>query len=467
MDLASFAASAVLHHTVFQMGVVTDRLVPVFVEDLSGSSHFASVDSVSSVCSVSAESVVDTVASSLRFVLSSDSVVELLAAESSFVLCASVRASSASLDPYSGQVLMERSVAALSVLVRALAVPYSFSWGSGNLVLWPTVHLSVVAEAGTGWDSAMTLVHGVVMRGAGSARLAQAAAVAKEASEKLRDFERVAAQATRTTPCGELGFGLRTAAFLMGMLDIGFRQVVIIADGVASAPEMSTYDCPLMMLRREGITVSVVQTAAYQPFQTLGCVPSCESLQQLAMSAGGFYYDFSSNSELCQLEISDSAELLNVLNHSLVSREWRARPLLTDILLLPRASYAPYLKHHHQDERNVLSEVLLEPSEFNYDIMVLNQPYPWEGEAPCVPVLRQMVHEYHLSCDCWSLLSARLQEGFRFLSLEAEPPVDGCSDFVLSLWLAWLPNVKLVYTIASTADIAFDSAMQRPSNVTL
>ncbi len=132
----------------------------------------------------------------------------------------------------------------------------------------------------------------------------------------------------------------------------------MIADGVASAPDISIYDCPLMMLRRQSIALSVVQTAAYQPFQvhihilslflsfflafsafvvplffllsllscfilvlilihsylsylisyshsflylishsflslilflikTLGCVPSCESLQQLAMSAGG------------------------------------------------------------------------------------------------------------------------------------------------------------------------------------
>jgi hypothetical protein len=462
-----------LHRGRFQVGVVSDRLLPVFVEDFGGRRHFASLESLRSHCpAVSAEAPEGFESSDLTFGISSETVVELLAAESSFVVCVSVRASSATLDPYSGQVLMERSVAALSAVVRSLAVSYDFSWkkcgGGGGLLLWPTVHLSVVAEAGVGWDSAMTLVHGVVMQGgSGSKRISDANVVAKEAVEKLRDFERVAAQATLTNPCGELGFGLRTAAFLMGMVDKGFRQVVMIADGVASAPEMSTYDCPLMMLRREGISVSVVQTAAYQPFQTLGCVPSCESLQQLAMSAGGFYYDFSSNSELSKLESVDPLELLCVLNHSLVSREWRAKPSLSDELLLPRASYAPYLKHNHQDERNVLSEVLLEPSEFNYDIMVLNQPYPWEGEAPCVPVLRQMVHEYHLSCDCWSLLSARLQEGFRFLSLEMEPPVDGCSEFVLSLWLAWLPNVKLVYSIASTADVALDSAMQRPSNVTL
>jgi hypothetical protein len=99
-----------------------------------------------------------------------------------------VRASSATLDPYSGEVLMERSIGAMAAVVRALAVPYKFSWQQvkekrgfcfskfrnvilihiyifveQGLCLVPTVHLSIVAEAGTGWDSAVTLVHGVVL----------------------------------------------------------------------------------------------------------------------------------------------------------------------------------------------------------------------------------------------------------------------------------------------------------------
>ncbi len=56
-----------------------------------------------------------------------------------------------------------------------------------------------------------------------------------------------------------------------------------------------------------------MQTAPYQPFQTLGCVPSCESLQHLAMSAGGYYYDLSSNSELTALERIQPATLHRVL----------------------------------------------------------------------------------------------------------------------------------------------------------
>lgn len=470
VDLASFASSSLLHRTQFQVGVACEHLIPVFVEDASGQGHFASAAALQKCPFVAARAPDELASSSLSFVIATDTVVELLAAEYSFVVCVSVRASSATLDPYSGQVLMERSAAALSAVVRALATPYCFSWGPGKLVVWPTVHLSVVAEAGSGWDSAVTLAHGVLLRGGdGADGEAAALAVASEAIERLREFERAAAQATSTTPCGELGFGLRTAAFVMGLLGAGVRHVVLVADGVAAAPEMGVYDCALMQLRREGIAVSVVQTAAYQPFQTLGCVPSCESLQQLAMSAGGYYYDLSSNAELSRLEQADPGALLAVLGHSLLSRQWRALPPLADELLLPRASYAPHLKHHHQDERNVLSEVLLEPSEFSYDMLVLSEPYPWEGQAPCVPVLRQMVQEYHLSCDCWALLGARLQEGFRFLSLELAPAAgDGSTEFVLSVWLAWLPNVKLVYSIASAVDAGgLDSAMQRPSNVTL
>lgn len=56
-----------------------------------------------------------------------------------------------------------------------------------------------------------------------------------------------------------------------------------------------------------------MQTAPYQPFQTLGCVPACESLQHLAMSAGGYYYDLSSNSELTALERVQPESLYRVL----------------------------------------------------------------------------------------------------------------------------------------------------------
>ncbi len=462
--LTSFAAGAVLHRVVFQLGRAADRLVPIFAEEASGACHFADVAGLK--CPGLEVEQGGCAPSSLQFVLSAATVVELVARQYSVVVCVSLRASSAMIDPYSGQVLMERNAAAMEAVIRALAQPLCFSWRhAGGLRLRPTVHLSVVAEAGTGWDSAATLAHGAVLGG----QEADVGALLREVAERLRDFERVAAQASRTNPCGELGFGLRTAAFLMGMMPPSlFQIVVMIADGVASAPELSVYDCPLMLLRRQGMSVYVVQTAAYQPFQTLGCVPSCEGLQQLAMSGGGFYFDLSSNSELSQLEQSDPAELQVVLNHSLLSCEWRAKAPVDSVLLLPRASYAPHLKEHHMDLRNVLSEVLLEPHEFCYDIMVLNDPYPWEGEAPRVPILRQVMHEYHLSSDCWSLVTARLHEGFRFLSLEAQEPVEGSCDFVLSLWMAWLPNVKIVYTIASTVDVGvFNSAMQRPSSVTL
>jgi hypothetical protein len=63
-------------------------------------------------------------------------------------------------------------------------------------------------------------------------------------------------------------------------------------------------------------------------------------------------------------------------------------------------------------------------------------------------------------------MSARLQEGFRFMSLSAQEAVDGSADFTVSFWLAWLPNVKMVYVIRSSVDVGLpNSPMQRPSSV--
>ena len=63
-------------------------------------------------------------------------------------------------------------------------------------------------------------------------------------------------------------------------------------------------------------------------------------------------------------------------------------------------------------------------------------------------------------------MSARLQEGFRFMSLSAQEAVDGSADFTVSFWLAWLPNVKIVYVIRSSVDVGLpNSPMQRPSSV--
>jgi hypothetical protein len=80
------------------------------------------------------------------------------------------------------------------------------------------------------------------------------------------------------------------------------------------------------------------------------------------MSAGGYYFDMSSNSELTSLEKTEPDKLHRVLSHCMQTFEWHAAPLLDDVLLLPLASYAPYLKTHYQDVRNVTREVLVEPT---------------------------------------------------------------------------------------------------------
>jgi hypothetical protein len=101
-------------------------------------------------------------------------------------------------------------------------------------------------------------------------------------------------------------------------------------------------------------------------------------------------------------------------------------------------------------------------------VAVVNEAYPWEGSAPQVPILRHRLRDYHTSSEWWSLMSARLQEGFRFLSLSAGDVVDGSADFTVSFWLAWLPNVKMVYVISSSVDVGQpNSPMQRPSSVQL
>lgn len=165
-----------------------------------------------------------------------------------------MRSSSATVDPYSGAVLLDRSQECVALVMRALNAPYNFSWshtGRGP-VLRTTVHLTVVAEAGTGWDTARTIVHSVTLPMAKD----ELDRLCRSVRDGLRRFESVAASTTTT---GDLGFGLRTAAFMMGLMAPSLRQsVVVIADGVAAAPDLSVYDSPLMLMNRQGITCHVV-----------------------------------------------------------------------------------------------------------------------------------------------------------------------------------------------------------------
>jgi hypothetical protein len=180
--LASFASNALLHRVVLkvivffspsscwwwvtdedthnetvslvQMGVVCDRLAPLYMEDEAGTSHFADAYALAAECpglSVVSQSP-GSVFSDAEFLISSDTAVELFAPQSSVVICVSMRGSSAMVDPYSGKVLLDRSQESVSAVIRSLNTPYNFAWEHINkgLVLQMTVHLTLVAEGGTG-----------------------------------------------------------------------------------------------------------------------------------------------------------------------------------------------------------------------------------------------------------------------------------------------------------------------------
>jgi hypothetical protein len=92
VDLASFAASALLHRIRFQVGVVCDRVRPVFVVDAEGNRHFSSLDAMNKCGLVTATAPNDFVSSNWSFYISSETVVELLSAEFSFVVCKKAKA---------------------------------------------------------------------------------------------------------------------------------------------------------------------------------------------------------------------------------------------------------------------------------------------------------------------------------------------------------------------------------------
>jgi hypothetical protein len=136
------------------------------------------------------------------------------------------------------------------------------------------------------------------------------------------------------------------------------------------------------------------------------------------MSAGGYYFDLSSNAELTLLEQSNPVLLHRILSYCMQTFEWDAAPRLEDVLLLPLASYAPFLKTHYQDVRNVMREVLVEPTGDSdlsgpllrllfadrrtielHQVAVVNEAYPWEGSAPQVPILRHRLRDYHTSSE--------------------------------------------------------------------
>ncbi len=112
------------------MGVVRERLSPLYMEDSDNGLHFANVRELAAVSPglTVVEPCDERLISNASFVVTASTVVELFAPQASFVICVSMRSSSATIDPYTGDVLLERSAGCVAAVIRALSAPYRFPW---------------------------------------------------------------------------------------------------------------------------------------------------------------------------------------------------------------------------------------------------------------------------------------------------------------------------------------------------
>lgn len=201
---------------------------------------------------------------------------------------------------------------------------------------------------------------------------------------------------------------------------------------MCAAPDLGPYDNLLMLLNREDISCSTVQIGSGpHPHCAYGYSTDLEVLRHLSSSTSGRYF------EMATLTTANIQHTLTKAFSPSTSPNGLVYGIPAD---------GEYLG---QGEAGVL----VSDMGALHAMMAVDYPYPWVGPPPPVPLLQTQVKDYPLDCDLVRLVDVRVREGFYITNTDS---MERKSNLVVKLLLAWLPNVKIEYTIqalkANTTD---------------
>ena len=200
--------------------------------------------------------------------------------------------------------------------------------------------------------------------------------------------------------------------------------VVVFTDGVAASPSALDYDNLLMRMVREDTAVHVVcvgdQDFYNQPF---GQLPDYENLIYMTRYTGGSFRV--ARNLTCQ----SFDQCPNELQRSLL---WKSSSFCADTKEIPSL-------HAAEEERVAKLNMI-------HSVMCIDNPFPWKGPPPKVPVVTKRVMEYRLSVDFVRILECRIREGFIVKGHSVETGL-----MIMHFVQIWQPHVTIEYTVHSAA----------------
>lgn len=243
-----------------------------------------------------------------------------------------------------------------------------------------------------------------------------------------------------TTP--DLGSPLKNSMFVLKMLPLdSCPLIVLVTDGVTTLPEEAeSYDSLLMLMSREDIACSAIQVGSgYHDFSSFAYIPDANLLKHFVSYTGGAYFDLPTLLELpLDAENPDSANF-DVPGASCLPPTVRANKVQSALL------FRTAIGAEKAKTKATVNPV--EMGDLSQDS--IDAPFPWEGSAPRQLLYRIPYRQYQLvGVNVLELLASRYREGFAVHKLH----LDGRSpyEFSAKLSLPWKENVFVIYTIKAT-----------------
>jgi len=203
-------------------------------------------------------------------------------------------------------------------------------------------------------------------------------------------------------------------------------SLILIGDGVTSAPDLTAYDNMTMLLNREDITCTTILVGSGPHLHcAFGYTPDTEILRHLSTSTCGAYIERS-------FLPSGSA--------------------LQELLLLK--SFSPSAPTDAPVHPNISTlvmdgEAVVSDMGALHAMMAVDYPFPWVGPPPMVPLLQTQHKAYALECDLPRIVDVRVREGFVVTAASADDNLGKERVLSIRLVLSWLPNIKVAYTVQS------------------
>lgn len=349
----------------------------------------------------------------------------------------------------------------------SLTPPSKPSMNQQEQVLTPRFFVSILAQNGSETPVRMVLQNRLMSREGLSEELALVEKKVMELENEISEasilqpdtLTSTSMQRQRGTDLGNSTSD--TTALLQNCLfavermpDHACPVVVLLTDGVLTAPDTASYENILTHYIRRDVTFNTIllTSAAFHPHSSFGFVPDPGMLEHITKYTGGVLYDhdmMEASAGKCHSR-KDSQQTSNAMQVDVLTR-------ISPLSKRRSLAIAEAVRANGSVEsgRDILLQSLcvrrepfIVPPKKARRAAVRDYAYPFVGAPPPVPLLREKYHGYSLAADMELILQARVMEGFRDAVI-AKSSDRSSIALTISLFLEWQPDCYLEYSVTA------------------